>query len=273
DWLHIDDLLSAPYNVVYLPYPIHLTSETARTLREWVERGGTLISEGCPAYFGDRGRAGTVQPNLGLDELFGAREQHVEFTPDISDDVTFSFDAGGAVTADIPGALHLQAYAPTTGRAAGVYKEGYGYAGAPGGLPAVVEHTFGQGRTLLIGTSPGAARHRAATPIQRRHTPAGTTYHSHQVADLHGASPQDRHTAAQSFFAALLTWASVTPHVRTSVPAIIARLHHDPDANHTFLWSLNPTREPHETTLTIPATGQSLTLTIPARDAVITPLS
>ena len=273
DWLHIDDLLSAPYKVVYLPYPIHLTSDTVEKLREWVERGGTLISEGCPAYFGDRGRAGTVQPNLGLDTLFGAREQYVEFTPDISDDVTFSFDTASHTTTGVPGALHLQAYTPTTGRVVGTYCQDYGYAGAPGGLPAVIEHTLGQGRTLLVGTSPGAARHRATTPIQRRATPTGTTYHSHQLASLTGPSPEDRRAASQSFFSRLLDWASITPHVRTSNPAIITRLHHDPDANRTFLWTLNPTREPHQTTLTLTATNQSLTLTIPARDAVVTPLT
>ena len=273
DWLHVDDLLAAPYKVAYLPYPIHLTGDTAQKLREWVERGGTLISEGCPAYFGDRGRAGTVQPNLGLDALFGAREQYVEFTPDVSDDVTFSFDVGGAAISDVPGALHLQAYTPTTGRTAGTYEEGYGYAGATGGLPAMIEHSFGKGRTLLIGTSPGAARHRATLPIQRRGSPTGTTYHSHRLADLNGPSPEDRRAAAQSFFAHLLEWAGATPHVRTSDPAIITRLHRDPDSGQSFLWALNPTREERQTTLTLTASGQSLNVTIPARDAVITPLS
>ena len=31
----------------------------------FVEQGGTLISEGLPGYFGDRGHVGKVQPNLG----------------------------------------------------------------------------------------------------------------------------------------------------------------------------------------------------------------
>ena len=44
---------------------------------------GTLVMEGCPGYFGDNGHVGVVQPNLGLDALFGAKEDYVEFTPDI----------------------------------------------------------------------------------------------------------------------------------------------------------------------------------------------
>ena len=293
DWVHVEDLLGSSYPLVYLPYPIHLEPETAQKLRAWVEQGGTLVSEGCPGYFGHHGRAGIVQPNLGLDELFGARERYVEFTPDVSDDVTFTLSGLGSdapAISDVPGALHLQAYTPTTGRAAGIYMEGYGYAGAPGGLPAVIAHEFGKGRTLLIGTSPGTARHRANAPVQRRGPPTGTTYHSHRLAELHGASPQDRLAASSAFFRALLTWANLTPHVQTSDPTIVARLHQNPDTGALVLWALNPAREPRHTTLTLsdtwpsvktaaahwPTEGASpevqertLTLTIPARDAVV----
>ena len=293
DWLHVDDLLTSSYPLVYLPYPIHLQPDTAQKLRAWVEQGGTLVSEGCPAYFGRHGRAGVVQPNLGLDAVFGAREQYVEFTPDISDDVTFTFaptDKAGTGIEDIPGALHIQAFVPITGRAAGTYAEGYGCAGVPGGLPAVITHAFGKGRTLLIGTSPGAARHRIAAPVQRRGTPAGSTYHSHHLADVHGAPAQDRLAASSAFFRALLTWAGVTPHVQTTNPTVIARLHQDPESGALTLWALNPSRDPHQTALTLSAAwptferatphwpaarsnttvdGRTITLIVPARDAVV----
>jgi len=72
DWVHVDDI--ADYRILYLPYPIMLAEASARALRAWVMAGGTLISEGCPAYFGDRGHVGPVQPNYGMDVLFGARE-------------------------------------------------------------------------------------------------------------------------------------------------------------------------------------------------------
>src|SRR2546430_877206 len=60
-----------------------MKKETVTKLRRYVEEGGTLISEGLPAYFGDEGRAGPAQPNYGLEEVFGARERYVEFTPDL----------------------------------------------------------------------------------------------------------------------------------------------------------------------------------------------
>src|SRR5437773_844813 len=72
DWVRLGEM--ARYDLLYLPFPVMLNGETAEALRAWVEAGGTLVCEGCPAYFGDRGHAGTTQPNLGLDLLFGARE-------------------------------------------------------------------------------------------------------------------------------------------------------------------------------------------------------
>ena len=86
DFVSLDDL--AQYKIVYLPYPVMLKKETVAKLRTYVEGGGTLISEGLPAYFGDHGHAGATQPNYGLDQLFGARESYVEFTPDLLDKLT-----------------------------------------------------------------------------------------------------------------------------------------------------------------------------------------
>ena len=60
-----------------------LTKSTADKLRAYVAKGGKLVSEGCAGYFGDGGTVGTVQPNLGLDQLFGARETYGQFTPDL----------------------------------------------------------------------------------------------------------------------------------------------------------------------------------------------
>ncbi len=78
----------AQYKIVYLPYPVMLKKETVDKLKAYVEQGGTLISEGLPAYFGDHGHAGATQPNYGLDEVFGAKERYVEFTPDLLEKLT-----------------------------------------------------------------------------------------------------------------------------------------------------------------------------------------
>ena len=152
DWVSVDDI--AAYDLLYLPYPVMLRQATADALRRWVERGGTLVAEGCLGYFGDRVRVGTVQPNLGLDEVFGARESYVEFAPDLLEGLTFST---GEQT--VPGGVFLQAYEPTDGEAVGWYEDGQ---------VAVVDHGFGAGRTRLVGTFPGYGHHNHPSADSRR---------------------------------------------------------------------------------------------------------
>jgi len=139
DFVSIDDLNE--YKIVYLPYPVMMKQETVAKLRRYVEQGGTLISEGLPAYFGDHGHVGTVQPNYGLDELFGARESYVEFLPDLSDELMLEVKG-----AKIYGRYFRQDYELRGGTAAGHHSNG---------SIAAVENKFGQGRTLLIGSFPG----------------------------------------------------------------------------------------------------------------------
>lgn len=195
DWVHIDDIDA--YDCLYLPYPIMLKSTTVDRLRSWVENGGILITEGCPAYFGDCGHVGVHQPNFELDKLFGAQESYIEFTPDLLDDLQFTWH-------DLPvwGGLFLQAYQPTTGLATGWYQDS---------RVAVVEHTFGKGKTRLAGSM------------------AGYGYYKH---------PNSKKT---DFFADTLAFAGKKQHVLCSDQRVKARLHMGDGGN--YLWIANPVRE------------------------------
>ena len=128
DFVSIDDI--GEYPMIYLPYPEMLKKSTADKLRDYVAKGGKLISEGCPGYFGDGGTVGTVQPNLGLDQLFGARETYVQFTPDLLDKLTLTVKGK-----QIGGQYFLQEYKLAGGQAVGQYANGH---------IAAVENTFGQ---------------------------------------------------------------------------------------------------------------------------------
>jgi beta-galactosidase len=151
--VHVDDV--DLYDCLYLPWPVMLKQQTADALKRWVERGGTLISEGCPGYFGDRGRAGATQPGFGLADLFGAQESYVEFAPDILGGLTFQAD--GLV---VPGGVFLQAYVATSGgTATGWYEDG---------RVAAVDHAYGRGRTRLIGTYPGYGHYHRPSNDSRR---------------------------------------------------------------------------------------------------------
>jgi beta-galactosidase len=144
DIIYIDQ--TDKYKLIYLPRPTMMTSEWSDKLMKWVEAGGILVSEGCPAYFGDHGRAGTVQPNLGMDMMFGAKETDVEFTADLLkvEKPVFHLGSSGSIVS----AVYLQTYEVTSGTPIGKLKDG---------RVIGVENQYGKGKTLLIGTCPGMA--------------------------------------------------------------------------------------------------------------------
>lgn len=151
DWVHIDNI--DEYPAAYLPYPVMLTAKTVAKLCDYVRNGGTLISEGVPGYFGDGAHANPKQPPPELQQLFGAVEADIDFTPDLLENLTLRL---GRHT--IGGRYFKQAYRPTTGRAMGFYADG---------SVAAVENRFGRGKAILIGTFPGAAYFKKPDPEAR----------------------------------------------------------------------------------------------------------
>jgi beta-galactosidase len=204
DWVHIDDI--SGWDTLYLPYPVMLSSQTIAALTDWVKGGGTLISEGCPAYFSDNAHAGAVQPGFGMDELFGVTESYVEFTPDLLGDLTLTV-AGDRIW----GGEYLQCYTPTTGEAVGWYDDG---------RIAAVDNRQGKGKTRLIGTMPGYG------------------YALHGGAKGNYQAPPKAETA---FFEGILAFVGQTPRVHVTDQRIIARLHQG--AGGTYLWIANPKRQ------------------------------
>jgi beta-galactosidase len=151
DFVSIDDI--GEYPMIYLPYPEMLKKSTADKLRDYVAKGGKLVSEGCPGYFGDGGTAGAIQPNLGLDQVFGARETYVQFTPDLLTKLTLTVKGK-----EIAGQYFFQEYKTAGGQAVGQYANGH---------VAAVESTFDKGKTLLIGSFPGGGYFRSHAPSTR----------------------------------------------------------------------------------------------------------
>ncbi|MGC9348279.1 MAG: beta-galactosidase [Anaerolineae bacterium] len=251
---HIDE-----YTCLYLPIPVMLTQQTVGRLKTWVESGGTLISEGCPGYFDGHAHVGPTQPNLGLDRLFGVKEAYVEFTPDILDDLRVNVSG-----TSMWGGLFLQAYEPTTGTPVGWYE---GVAGRANGQVAAVDNAVGSGGTRLIGTMAGYGH---ATHAERLPGP--------------GAVPCEP-GGNVALYRNLVGWAGLKPHVETSDPLIIARLHAGNGG--TYLWVANPTRRDRPVRLALSdewgpfdeavplwgaeaaIAGQKVVLTAPARDVTV----
>jgi len=152
DWVNFEDI--DEYRTLYFAYPIQLDLSQAARLAEWVENGGTLICEGMPGYFGNNGIVRTIQPGGGLDKVFGASEKTVEFMPDLDESIAFSaLDTDG-----IPGAYFRQSYESAGADVLGSYTDGEA---------AVLCHSYGRGRALLIGTYPSGGYMRAPTEAAR----------------------------------------------------------------------------------------------------------
>jgi beta-galactosidase len=183
-----------------------------------------------------------VQPNFGLDELFGAREKYVEFDPDLSDQLMFEVNGS-----QVFGRYFRQDYDLHGGKAAGQYANGN---------IAAVENSYSQGRTLLMGSFPGAG------------------YYLH-----HGVSTRE-------LFMSFLKIADLEPKLTIDDHAVQARLHQG--AGGTILWATNPTRTVKKVTVTVASgaagfksardlwggqaiahDGAQFTMSVPARDAVV----
>ena len=235
DWVHADDIDAYP--VLYAPYPIMWPQAVARRIAAWVAAGGTLICESCPGYFGDHGQVGVIQPNHGLDALFGATEAHVEFMPDIAGRDTIRLDGS-----TLPCGGFRQVYQPTTGRARGTFSDGE---------VAVVAHSTGKGRTLLIGS----------------HVSAG-----------HFNAREAGRDGADAWWRWCLDWAGVGARVETGNPHLVGRLHEGGDGR--FLWVVNPDRNAQSGRLRVDGAavqGGALwgcapdgdRIAVPGRDAVV----
>ncbi|MBA2588158.1 MAG: beta-galactosidase [Alphaproteobacteria bacterium] len=226
------------YRLLYVAYPVMLRSENAARLQRFVRGGGMLVCEGFPAYFGDGGHVGETQPNYGFDQLFGCRQAAVEFNPDLSEDM--ELEVRGR---KIHGRYFRQDYTPTTGTAAGHYTDG--------GI-AAVESRIGKGKTLLIGTFPGAG------------------YYRHHDA------------AAKELFSGFLDLAGIPQRVKVNNPMVQARLH---EGLRSYLWATNASNQPQTVTVTldrrvaavkdvwaglaISTQGSTLSFTLPAKDAAV----
>ena len=147
----------------------------------------------------------------------------------------------------IYGRYFFQQYKTKGGKAVGHY---------PDGTVAAVENQTGTGRTLLIGSFPGAG------------------YYLH-----HGKE-------TRSLFAGVLKMANITPRVNVDDNEVQARVHQG--AGGTYLWVTNPTRSARPVTvmlnpdlgtfsaaedkwgnIDIKLSGQQLTLNVPPRDAAV----
>lgn len=165
DFVHIDQLEKA--SIIYFPFPVAMSEEHARALMNWVEQGGVLISEACPGFFTEHMNACAVQPGQELGKLFGVCRAEAEFMPDLAGEVSFEMFGES-----VQGGGFTQFYTLDGAEEAARYN----------GRIIAAEHSYGAGRTLLIGSgiSLGGQKNRGIWRKLLKHF--GIRFHA-QVSD------------------------------------------------------------------------------------------
>ncbi len=194
DYVHIQDIKN--YSFLYLPVPMMLNEQSAESLKQWVADGGTLICEGCPAYFGDYGHVSPVQPGLGMDDLFGVKEEYVEFVPDLLKDFSFEYEGKR-----VWGGEYLQTYRAEETEILCRDEEG---------RVIGVQHDYGRGKAILIGTSPSKG------------------YMEHSLEKPYSLAYD------------LALKVGVKPYIRSGNPLLRIRL--QCSKQELYLWIINPTK-------------------------------
>lgn len=81
DFIHRKDLESgelSQYKLLIVPYALMFNKKAADGLREFVRKGGYVLSEARLAWNDERGYSSPVIPGLGMSEVFGVRETKVK---------------------------------------------------------------------------------------------------------------------------------------------------------------------------------------------------
>jgi beta-galactosidase GanA len=137
DFLDVSELEAgggSRYRVLYLPDCYALSSKSAAAIREFVRNGGTLWADGLVAWKDEQGTTKAFPPGP-LSAVFGFTLEDIQATEE-----PFTLSSGGETAGDL-----WRCLIPTD--AARPLLNG------PGGHPAAIEHTFGNGRALYYGTA------------------------------------------------------------------------------------------------------------------------
>lgn len=86
DFIHRQDLESgdlSQYKLLIVPYALMFNKKAAEGLKEFVNKGGYVLSEARLAWNDERGYSSDVIPGLGLSDVFGVRESKVKTLPKV----------------------------------------------------------------------------------------------------------------------------------------------------------------------------------------------
>ena len=149
------------YKVLFLPFTVMLSRETAEGVARYVKSSGTAVAEARLAWNDERGFASDTIPGAGLAEIFGGREKQirpadrlhlfVEAVPELP-----GFASRELVTSD----AFQEDLDPLPG--------GQVLAHFGNGAAAMTGKPYGRGKAILVGSFPALSYQRQHDPSTRR---------------------------------------------------------------------------------------------------------
>ena len=152
DYLPEDGLAArlAAYKILILSDTQSMSLATCDAIREWVREGGVLLAFGAPGRFDE---LGTQRAGIPLADVFGAELASMRTPAPINPDKLYTGHPEGAFTQPAPLDFQYQSnmtavLAVTAGKARAWHADAEVQ-------PAIVEHTFGKGKSLWCGMPVG----------------------------------------------------------------------------------------------------------------------
>jgi beta-galactosidase len=148
DFVHPTDVIRdklGQYKILYVPFPVMISRNVTEGLTRFIQNGGTVVAEARLAWNDERGFSSDEVPGMGLAKVFGAREKVIR--PVDKPEIVLDSNLG------LPG------WKPGTRAVAEAFEEDL--EPLPGarvlayfadGAPAIVENTYGKGKTIIVGS-------------------------------------------------------------------------------------------------------------------------
>jgi len=138
------------YSTVIMPFPIMVnTADEIKALTEYVEDGGTLISDASPAAREANTWVSTKTPGGGLDKLFGCIEKDKLYVHEADEASLTKHIILNRSGAHIPVSRVIAELEPTTGKVMAQWNYNQS--------AALIQNQYGKGITYLFGTLIGCA--------------------------------------------------------------------------------------------------------------------
>ena len=140
----LDNGRLSDYELAILPYDVSVRKNSAEKIKEYVQNGGKIISDGLLGFFTDEGWASEVCPPHGLDEVFGLRTRS-NYVPADQSDIVLQGDHGQPqqVIRSAGRFLHERCRVYGSAKTIGTFADD---------LPAIVINSYGKGVTAYIAT-------------------------------------------------------------------------------------------------------------------------